>query len=305
MVSSREIAVLIPCLNEEKTISLVIKKIRSQLKKSSIYLFDNDSTDESKKIAKDEGAIVFNVKNRGKGNVVRRMFSQIDADIFVMIDADDTYDVSCINKMINLLKEENLDMVVAKRISKDSKAYRFGHEIGNKIFSKLVKFTFGSKIDDLFSGFRVFSKKFVKSFPCNSVGFEIETELTIHALEQRLDVAEIECLYSSRPIGSQSKLKTYEDGFKILNLILILIKDEKPLLFFAFLSSSFLISSLSIGIPVIFEFIETGLVDRLPRAVLSGIMMVIAFLCFFSGLILDVVKKSRQEMKRLMYLSIK
>ena len=281
MVVKKNIAVLIPCLNEEKTISNVVKKIKARIHEVDVFLFDNNSSDNSKHLAKKAGAIVFNVSKKGKGNVVRKMFSEISADIYVMIDGDDTYDVENINKMINLLKT------------------------GNRIFTNLVKYTFGNQIDDLFSGFRVFSRQFVKSFPCNSIGFEIETELTIHALEQRLDVAEVECLYFARPSGSESKLKTFGDGFKILNLILILIKDEKPFLFFSLLSLFFLLSSLLIGLPVVFEFLNTGLVDRLPTAVLSGINMVIAFLSFFSGLILDVVKKSRHEMKRLTYLSSK
>ena len=305
MVAKKNIAVLIPCLNEEKTISNVIKKIKAKVHQADVFLFDNDSTDDSKHLAKKAGAIVFNVTKKGKGNVVRKMFSEISADIYIMIDGDDTYDVENINKMIALLQRDSLDMVVAKRVSNDTSAYRFGHKTGNRIFTNLVKYTFGNQIDDLFSGFRIFSRQFVKSFPCNSIGFEIETELTIHALEQRLDVAEVECLYFARPSGSESKLKTFGDGFKILNLILILIKDEKPFLFFSLLSLFFLFSSLLIGLPVVFEFLNTGLVDRLPTAVLSGINMVIAFLSFFSGLILDVVKKSRHEMKRLTYLSSK
>ena len=305
MLSKKKIAVLIPCLNEEKTISDVIKKIQAKLDLADIYLFDNNSSDNSRAIAKKAGALVFNVRRRGKGNVVRKMFSEVSADIYIMVDGDDTYDIINIEKMVNLLEKEKLDMVVAKRISNDPTAYRFGHKIGNKIFSNLVKYIFGSQAGDLFSGFRVFSRRFVKSFPCNSIGFEIETELTIHALEQRLDISEVNCIYSSRPLGSESKLKTFGDGIKILNLILILIKDEKPLLFFSILSFIFLILSLTIGIPVIIEFINTGLVDRFPSAVLAGIIMVISFLCFFSGLILDVVKKTRHEIKRLSYLSIK
>ena len=305
MLSKKKIAVLIPCLNEEKTISDVIKKIQAKLDLADIYLFDNNSSDNSRAIAKKAGALVFNVRRRGKGNVVRKMFSEISADIYIMVDGDDTYDIINIEKMINLIEKEKLDMVVAKRISNDPSAYRYGHKIGNKIFSHLVKYIFGSQAGDLFSGFRVFSRRFVKSFPCNSIGFEIETELTIHALEQRLDMSEVNCIYSSRPLGSESKLKTFGDGIKILNLILILIKDEKPLLFFSVLSFIFLILSLTIGIPVVIEFINTGLVDRFPSAVLAGIIMVISFLCFFSGLILDVVKKTRHEIKRLSYLSIK
>ena len=301
----KKISILIPCLNEEKTIDKVISKLKKKLPDSQIYVFDNKSSDNSVKIAKNSGALVFKVKNKGKGNVVRKMFSDIESDIYVMIDADDTYDVSNINKMIRFLDENYIDMLVAKRVSVDSKAYRAGHVFGNKLFSNLVKIIFGNQIDDLFSGFRIFSKRFVKSFPCNSLGFEIETELTIHALEQRLGIGEIECNYYPRPQGSISKLNTFEDGLKILNLILILIKDEKPLFFFSILSILFLIFSFSLGLPVFFDFLETGKVEKLPSAVLAGINMIIAFLSFFSGLILDVVKKSRHEKKRLQYLMIK
>ena len=296
------VAVLIPCLNEQKTIYSVIKEIKKKLPKAKIYLFDNNSIDESKKMAKKAGAITFDVTTQGKGFVVRRMFSDVDADVYVMIDGDKTYDISNIQKMIDMLINNKLDMVVAKRISHDKKAYRFGHQIGNRLFSYLVKFIFGDKINDLFSGFRIFSKRFVKSFPCHSIGFEIETELTIHALEQKLSVEEIECKYFSRPKGSESKLKTYEDGFKILNLILILLKDEKPLFFFFIFSFIFLTISLSLGIPVVFDFFEKGTVEKLPTAILSGLIMIIAFLCFFSGLILDSLKKIRHEQKRLQYL---
>ena len=193
-------------------------------------------------------------------------------------------------------------MLVARRVSVEKSAYRFGHVIGNKVFSDLVKIIFGTHISDLFSGFRVFSRRFVKSFPGNSKGFEIETELTIHALEQKLPVAEIDCNYKSRPAGSLSKLNTIQDGLRILKVILVLIKDERPLIFFSLLSLFFLIFSLSLGVPIFINFVETGLVDKIPSAILSAINMVIAFLSFFSGLILDVIKKSRHEMKRLNYL---
>ena len=298
-----KVSILIPCLNEQKTIARVINKIKIKLPHSNIYVFDNNSTDNSVDIAKKAGAKVYNVVYKGKGNVVRRMFADIEGDVFVMIDADDTYDVSNVDSMIGLLVSNNLDMIVGKRISNDSNAYRFGHLVGNKIFSNLVKFVFGNQIDDLFSGYRVFSRKFVKSFPGNSKGFEIETELTIHALEQRLPIDEVECQYFSRPKGSNSKLNTLEDGLKILNVILVLIKDEKPLLFFSLLSLFFIIMSLSFGVPVILDFFETGKVDKIPSAILAAINMVIAFLSFFSGLILDVIKKSRHERKRMNYLT--
>ena len=300
-----KIVVLIPCLNEEKTISNVILDFKKKIPGSTIHVFDNSSSDNSKKIAQDAGAIIHNIEYKGKGNVVRRMFADVDGDIFIMIDADDTYDTKNINKMINTLLSNDLDMLVARRNSVEEKAYRFGHILGNKLFSYLVKIIFGNQIDDLFSGFRIFTRRFIKSFPGNSHGFEIETELTIHALEQRLAVGEMDCNYKSRPSGSSSKLNTIQDGFKILKVILVLIKDERPLFFFSSFALFFFLFSLILGIPIIFSFMETGLVAKMPSAILAAVNMVIAFLSFFSGLILDVIKKSRHERKRLNYLTMK
>ena len=301
----KKIVCLIPCLNEEQTLVKVINDLNKYLSKPEIHVFDNNSKDNSLSLAKQNGAIVHSVSDLGKGNVVRRMFADVSGDVFVMVDADDTYELKNLDSMIKKLLNENLDMIVGKRISSTVNAYRPGHKLGNRIFSKLVKLIFGDVIDDLFSGLRIFSKRFVKSFPGHSSGFEIETELTIHALEQRLPVAEVDCNYKARPKGSVSKLNTFKDGFRILNVILILIKDEKPLLFFSILSFSFIFLSLFLGIPVILEYLETGLVDRLPTAILSGLNMIIAFLSFFSGLILDVIKKSRHERKRFNYVMIK
>ena len=301
----KKIVCLIPCLNEEQTLVKVINDLNKYLSKPEIHVFDNNSKDNSLSLAKQNGAIVHSVSDLGKGNVVRRMFADVSGDVFVMVDADDTYELKNLDSMIKKLLNENLDMIVGKRISSTVNAYRTGHKLGNRIFSKLVKLIFGDVIDDLFSGLRIFSKRFVKSFPGHSSGFEIETELTIHALEQRLPVAEVDCNYKARPQGSVSKLNTFKDGFRILNVILILIKDEKPLLFFSILSFSFIFLSLFLGIPVILEYLETGLVDRLPTAILSGLNMIIAFLSFFSGLILDVIKKSRHERKRFNYVMIK
>ena len=301
----KKIVVLIPCLNEEKTVGSVIEEFRKRAPLAEIHIFDNNSQDKTKSIAQQLNVKVHQVKEKGKGNVVRRMFADVDAEIYIMIDADNTYLINDIDKMIELFLYKKLDMLVAKRVSVEKKAYRFGHIFGNKIFSKLVKLIFGNQIDDLFSGFRIFSKRFVKSFPGNSKGFEIETELTIHALEQRLPVGEMVCKYKSRPSGSFSKLSTLKDGLRILNVILVLIKDERPLFFFSILSLFFVMFSLFIGIPVIISFLQTGLVEKIPSAILASINMVIGFMCFFSGLILDVIKKMRQENKRLTYLNIK
>ena len=301
-----KIVVQIPCLNEEKTIGIVVKDIKKTLSSVKVIVYDNGSSDNSISAAKKSGAEIVIEKQRGKGNVVRRMFSDvIDADYFIMIDADNTYDVSSISKALKKMINEQFDMLVAKRIHIDSGAYRRGHLVGNYFFTKFVNFCFGNKISDIFSGFRIFSRRFVKTFPQNSSEFEIEAELTIHALEQKTRVGEFDCKYKARPPGSFSKLSTYKDGLKILKLILIMIKDEKPLLFFSLLSLFFLIFSLSIGLPIIFEFYITGLVERLPSAILSGLLMVISFLSFFCGLILDSIKKIRFENKRLNFLLFK
>ncbi len=301
-----KIAILIPCLNEELTIRNVINNFKKKLPSCKIFVYDNNSDDNTFNAAKKSGAEVVTVKERGKGNVVKKMFSDAcEADFYVMIDGDNTYDISKINKMIEIMSKDNLDMIVGCRNHKDSSAYRAGHVLGNLFFSKLVAFIFGNKVKDVFSGFRIFSKRFIKTFPLHSRGFEIEAELTIHALEQRLSIKEFDCLYIPRHEQSNSKLNTFKDGIKILKLILVLIKDERPLMFFLILAFLFIMLSLTIGIPIILEFYETKLVERLPSAVLSGFLMVLGFLSFFSGLILDVIKKMRHENKRLNYLMFK
>ena len=289
---SNNVVVQIPCLNEESTIGDVVRDFKQKLPKSRIIVYDNNSIDNSILLAKKNGAEIVVVNKKGKGNVVRRMFEDnLDYNYFVMIDADNTYDISNIKKNLNIMKNENFDMMVAKRIHSDSSAYRKGHVIGNYFFSKFVNIIFGNDVTDIFSGFRIFSKRFIKTFPQTSSEFEIEAELTIHALEQKNRIGEFECKYKSRPSGSLSKLNTYKDGLKILKLIFILVKDEKPLLFFSIFSFLFFFLSLYIGIPIIHEFYLTGLVNKLPSAVLSGLLMVISFLFFFGGLILDALKK--------------
>ena len=303
---SNNVVVQIPCLNEESTIGDVVRDFKQKLPKSRIIVYDNNSIDNSILLAKKNGAEIVVVNKKGKGNVVRRMFEDnLDYNYFVMIDADNTYDISNIKKNLNIMKNENFDMMVAKRIHSDSSAYRKGHVIGNYFFSKFVNIIFGNDVTDIFSGFRIFSKRFIKTFPQTSSEFEIEAELTIHALEQKNRIGEFECKYKSRPSGSLSKLNTYKDGLKILKLILILVKDEKPLLFFSIFSFLFFFLSLYIGIPIIHEFYLTGLVNKLPSAVLSGLLMVISFLFFFSGLILDALKKIKYENKRINFLLYK
>ena len=303
---SNNVVVQIPCLNEESTIGDVVRDFKQKLPNCRIIVYDNNSIDNSILFAKKNGAEIVVVNKKGKGNVVRRMFEDnLDYNYFVMIDADNTYDISNIKKNLNIMKNENLDMMVAKRIHSDSSAYRKGHVIGNYFFSKFVNIIFGNDVTDIFSGFRIFSKRFIKTFPQTSSEFEIEAELTIHALEQKNRIGEFECKYKSRPSGSLSKLNTYKDGLKILKLILILVKDEKPLLFFSIFSFLFFFLSLYIGIPIIHEFYLTGLVNKLPSAVLSGLLMVISFLFFFGGLILDALKKIRYENKRINFLLYK
>ena len=303
---SNNVVVQIPCLNEESTIGDVVRDFKQKLPRSRVIVYDNNSIDNSILLAKKNGAEVVVVNKKGKGNVVRRMFEDnLDYNYFIMIDADNTYDISNIKKNLNIMKNENFDMMVAKRIHSDSSAYRKGHVIGNYFFSKFVNIIFGNDVTDIFSGFRIFSKRFIKTFPQTSSEFEIEAELTIHALEQKNRIGEFECKYKSRPSGSLSKLNTYKDGLKILKLILILVKDEKPLLFFSIFSFLFFFLSLYIGIPIIHEFYLTGLVNKLPSAVLSGLLMVISFLFFFSGLILDALKKIKYENKRINFLLYK
>ena len=302
----KKIVIQIPCLNEESTIGQVIKNLKKDLLNSEIIVYDNSSTDNTIKEVKKHGVKVILEKKRGKGNVVKRMFSDnFDANIYVMLDGDDTYDTSKIKQSIDTFFREKYDMLVAKRTHSNPSAYRRGHVVGNQMFSRFVNYIFGNDISDIFSGYRIFSKRFIKTFPQNSDEFEVEAELTIHALEQGFKIGEFDCIYKPRPEGSVSKLNTFKDGIKILKLILILIKDEKPLLFFTILSFFFMVLSLSVGIPIIKEFYLTGLVERLPSAVLAGFLSVLSFFSFFCGLILDVMKKIRSENKKMNYLLFK
>ena len=303
MTFSESIAVLIPCYNEEPTIAIVVRKFKSVLPDANVYVYDNNSTDNSFEIAKSSGAFVHKEFLQGKGNVVRRMFSDIEADIYILIDGDDTYDAEKAPTMINHLIEHKLDMVNGKRVTKEKTAYRMGHRFGNALLSNSIQILFGNQITDLLSGYRVFSKRFVKSFPALSLGFEIETEMTIHALDLKMPVAEIETPYYSRPEGSNSKLHTYYDGLRILLTIFNLVKYERPLLFFSFFFSIFFILSISLCAPVFSEYIQTGLVSGMPMALLSSGFMLLAFLCFFTGLILDTVTHGRRESKRMKYLN--
>ena len=298
------VAVLVPCYNEELTIEQVVSDFRRSLPGADIYVYDNNSRDRTRELAKQSGAIVRREPQQGKGSVVRRMFSDIEADVYILVDGDATYHAPSAPEMIELLARENLDMVVGSRVHDDPQAYRSGHRFGNAILTGFVSYLFGKSFSDILSGYRVFSRRFVKSFPALSRGFEIETELTVHALELKLPVAEIETPYGARPEGSTSKLSTYKDGFKILRVILGLYKHEKPFQFFGLLGVALALVSFALGVPIIFEWLKTGLVPRLPTAILSSGIMVLAFLFAMVGLVLETVTRGRQEVRRLFYLQI-
>jgi glycosyltransferase involved in cell wall biosynthesis len=297
------IAVLIPCFNEEATIAKVVKDFRAALPAATVFVFDNNSTDDTVSSALAAGAEVFKEQHQGKGFVVRRMFADIEADIYVLVDGDATYDAASAEAMIERLLGGRLDMVVATRVDRDQAAYRVGHRTGNRLLTYFVALMFRSTFNDVLSGYRVFSRRFVKSFPVLSGGFEIETELTIHALELSLAVAEIDTPYYARPEGSVSKLSTWHDGFRILRTILRLYRAERPLIFFAAIGLALAIASICFAVPIFFTFIETGLVPRLPTAILSASLMVLASLSVAIGLVLDTVTRGRRETKLLTYLA--
>jgi glycosyltransferase involved in cell wall biosynthesis len=299
-----DIAVLIPCYNEAAAIGDVVHGFQQALPNAAIYVYDNNSIDNTIEAALLAGAIVRSEKQQGKGNVVRRMFADVEADIYVMVDGDDTYNAASAPVLIEKMISENLDMVNGKRVSNAEEAYRPGHKFGNKLLTTLVKTFFGSGIEDMLSGYKVFSRRFTKSFPSLSSGFEIETELTVHALELRMPIAEVDTVYGSRPEGSESKLSTFADGFRILRTIAILIMGERPLQFFSSIFGALLVSALILSIPLITTYLETGLVPRLPTAVLITGMTLLSFLSLACGLILDTVTRGRQELKRLQYLNV-
>jgi glycosyltransferase involved in cell wall biosynthesis len=301
---SLKIAVLVPCYNEERTVAQVVRDFRAALPTAAIYVYDNNSRDQTIARATEAGAIVRSETLQGKGNVVRRMFADIEADIYVMIDGDATYHAPSAPKLIDKLIDENMDMVVGARVDTEVAAYRLGHRFGNRMLTGFVAQLFGERFKDILSGYRVFSRRYVKSFPALAKGFETETELTVHALELRMPVAELPTPYGARPEGSTSKLSTYRDGWRILMLILRLFREERPLQFFGYLAAFLFVVSLLISIPVIVTYLETGLVPRLPTAVLSTGVMLLAFLSLVCGLILDTVTRGRRELRRLSYLAI-
>jgi glycosyltransferase involved in cell wall biosynthesis len=296
--------VLIPCYNEALSIGKVVRDFQAALPEAGIFVYDNNSSDDTVAIAAAAGAHVFREPLQGKGNVVRRMFADVEADVYVLVDGDDTYLAASAPEMIRKLRDENLDMLNGTRITEIEAAYRRGHRLGNRVLSGLVRQMFGNRIQDMLSGYRVFNRRFVKSFPALSSGFEIETELTIHALELGMPIGELDTPYKDRPVGSLSKLRTYSDGLRILRTIVLLVKDERPFAFFSVVAFVLFAVAIGLGIPIFIEFHETHLVPRFPTAILCASLVMLSFLSFVCGLVLDSVSRGRKEVKRMIYLSI-
>jgi len=299
-----KVAVLVPCYNEEAAIAKVVCDFRAALPGATIYVYDNNSRDQTAARAADAGAVVRNELRQGKGNVVRRMFADIEADIYVLVDGDDTYDAAAAPHMIGRMIGEGADLLTARRIHTDAAAYRPGHVWGNRMLTGLTATLFNVNLSDMLSGYRVFSRRFVKSFPFTAEGFAIETELTVHAVRLMMPMSEMDTRYKERPAGSVSKLNTWRDGLRILGTIGYLVREERPLVFFSTIAALFAAVAIIIGAPVVSDYFSTGLVPRLPTAVLATGLMVIAFLSLTCGLILDTVTRGRWEAKRMAYLAI-
>jgi glycosyltransferase involved in cell wall biosynthesis len=297
------IAVLLPCYNEEAAIERTVAGFRAALPDATIYVYDNNSKDRTVELARSAGAVVRTETAQGKGHVVRRMFADIDADVYVMADGDLTYDPAAAPPMVAMLLADQLDMVVGTRKHEQAEAYRGGHVLGNKLFTGLLSGLFGRSFTDIFSGYRVFSRRFVKSFPVLSAGFEIETEMSVHALELRMPVGELETVYAARPEGSASKLSTYRDGWRILKTIVTLYRVERPVLFFGTIGFYLVLLALVLAVPLVMTYLSTGLVPRFPTAILITGLGIVAVLCWFAGLILDTVTRGRREVRRLFYLA--
>jgi glycosyltransferase involved in cell wall biosynthesis len=298
------LAVLIPCRNEVVAIAKVVADFRAALPEAAVYVYDNNSADGTEAAARAAGAVLRRETLQGKGHVVRRMFADVEADIYVLVDGDDTYDAAAAPAMVRLLRADGLDMVIGTRVSDSVAAWRPGHRFGNRLLNFMVAAIFGHRVVDMLSGYRVFSRRFVKSFPAQATGFETETEFTVHALELHMAIGEVRGTYRDRPAGSASKLRTYADGLRILRTIVILVKEERPLQFFALGGLLLLLLGVGLGAPVIMEFLATGLVPRLPTAVLATGLVLLSFLSFAAGLILDSVTRGRKEFKRLAYLAL-
>jgi glycosyltransferase involved in cell wall biosynthesis len=310
MVPAREemmtprIAVLVPCYNEEAAIATVVRDFRAVLPGAVIYVYDNNSKDQTALRAREAGAVVRLEERQGKGNVVRRMFADVEADIYLLVDGDDTYDASAAPQMVRRVIESGADLMTACRVHSEAGAYRTGHVLGNRLLTGLTALLFNVHLTDMLSGYRAFSRRFVKSFPFTAEGFGIETELTVHAVRLMMPMAEMDTRYKERPHGSVSKLNTWRDGLRILSTIGYLVREERPLVFFTCFFAVLGLASLFIGAPVVTEYLKTGLVPRLPTAVLAMGLMLLAFLALTAGLILDTVTRGRWEQKRMAYLSI-
>lgn len=294
-------AILIPCYNEGGTIGEVVKSFKTALPHARVYVYDNNSYDNTAQVARDAGAIVRREPLQGKGHVVRRMFSDIEADVYVLVDGDATYDAAAAPRLVSRLIDAHADMVVGARITEDKAAYRSGHRLGNRMLTSLVAWIFGDRFTDMLSGYRAFSRRFVKSYPALASGFETETELTVHALELDMITAEVQTIYSSRPEGSVSKLSTVRDGARILITIGRLMRDERPLMFFSSLAGASVLGGLILGTPVFLAYLKTGMVDRFPTAFAVGTLAILAGLSLCAGVILETVRIGRREMKRIAY----
>ena len=300
--AGQRLAVLVPCFNEEAAIAKVVADFRAELPEATIYVYDNNSTDRTVEVARAAGAVVRREMHQGKGNVVRRMFADVEADVYVLVDGDATYDASSVRLLIARLIEERLDMVVAARVEEEAAAYRPGHRAGNRLLTGFFVSVFAATFTDILSGYRVFSRRFVKSFPVLSRGFEIETELSVYAAELDLAVGEVPTPYFARPEGSASKLSTWRDGLRIVLTIVGLYRSERPLTFFSAFGIALAVVSVVLAIPIFITYFEQGTVLRVPTAILSTGLMLLAFLAIVAGLVLDTVTRGRREMKRLAYL---
>jgi glycosyltransferase involved in cell wall biosynthesis len=298
----QRLAVLVPCFNEEAAIAKVVTDFRAALPEATVYVYDNNSTDRTAEFARAAGAVVRRAPHQGKGNAVRRMFADVEADIYVLVDGDATYDASSARALITRLVEDRLDMVVAARVEEEAAAYRLGHRTGNRLLTGFLASMFQASFTDILSGYRVFSRRFVKSFPALSRGFEIETELSVHALELDLPVGEVPTPYYARPEGSASKLSTWRDGLRILSTIVGLYRSERPLAFFSVLGIVLAVVSIGLAVPIFVTYLELGIVPRIPTAILSTGLMLLAFLSIVAGLVLDTVTRGRRETKLIAYL---
>ena len=302
-IDAPRVAVLVPCFNEEVSIPQVVADFRAALPDAVVYVYDNNSRDRTVERAREAGAVVRHETRQGKGNVVRRMFSDVEADVYVMVDGDATYDAASAPGMVDRLWRGQLDMVVGRRVHEHAEAYRAGHQVGNRVLTGFLGRLFGRQFTDILSGYRVFSRRFVKTFPAEASGFEIETELSVHALEIRAPLDEVDTPYRARLDGSESKLSTWSDGFRILWTMVRLYESEKPRQFFSIIAGILAVVAIALAIPIVIEYAETGLVPRFPTAILASALGLLASFSFFAGTILETVTLGRREAKRLAYLA--